>query len=94
MDSQLGLELLTNRKKLKKKEDIINKNKLEVISQTYSPLKLDNIIQDLLINMSQLIKYRYQLKQDNDTLAREIVYDLLNDIIQDNDISVFIKENY
>ena len=94
MDSQLGLELLTNRKKLKKKDDTLNKNKLEVISQTYSPLKLDNIFQDLLVNISQLIKYRYQLKQDNDTLARDIVYDLLNDIIQDNEIMDFIKEQY
>lgn len=91
MDNQLGLDLLTNRKKLKKK--VMEKQSMEIISQNYSPLNLDKIINNLLNNITELIKYRYQLKQDNEELARELVYDLLNDIMENN-ISEYTKKKY
>ena len=91
MDSQFGLDLLTNRKKLKKK--VNNEKSLDLISQNYSPINLDKIINNLLTNITELIKYRYQLKPDNEELARELVYDLLNDIM-DKNISDFTKKKY
>ena len=91
MNNQLGLDLLTNRKKLKKK---INDEKiLELVSQNYSPINLDKIINNLVNNITELIKYRYQLKQDNEELARELVYDLLNDMM-DKNISEYTKKKY
>ena len=91
MDSQFGLDLLTNRKKLKKK--VTNEKPLELISQNYSPINLDKIINNLLNNITELIKYRYQLKEDNEELARELVYDLLDDIMEKKIID-FTKKKY
>jgi len=91
MDSHFGLDLLTNRKKLKK--TLSNEKPLELISQNYSPINLDKIINNLLNNITELIKYRYQLKEDNEELARGLVYELLDDIMDQN-ISEFTKKKY
>ena len=34
-------------------------------------------------NLSQLIKYRYQIKSDNEKLVKDILDELVNDILKD-----------
>lgn len=82
MESNLfGVDLLTNKKKkYNTSKQIINN---QLISENYSPIVLDKIIKDMTENLSQLIKYRYQIKSDNEKLVKDILDELVNDILKD-----------
>lgn len=77
MDNQLGLDLLTNRKKLKKTNLIDSFQNKELISENHSPIVLDSIIKDLINTLSQIVKYRYHIKTENEKIVKDIINELL-----------------
>ena len=81
MDYQIGIDLLTNPKKIKKKKTENNSNITTIVSETYSPHFLDSIINSSVVNLCELIKYRYQIKKDNEKLANDILNDILENTL-------------
>ena len=80
MDNILGLDLLTNPKKLKNKIETTDKsmhNKL--VEEIHSPILIDNSIKNLINTLSELIKYRYHLRKENNSMALDIINELLPD---------------
>ena len=82
MDNILGLDLLTNPKKLKNKTESTDKsssNPNKLVEEIHSPILIDNSIKNLINTLSELIKYRYHLRKENNSMALEIINELLPD---------------
>ena len=84
----LGLDLLTNPRKLKKqngesasstKESVKESAQNKLIEEFHTPKLIDNSIKCLIETLTELIKYKYHLRNENNIMAREIIYDLLPD---------------
>ena len=81
MDNILGLDLLTNPKKLKSKTETTDKSSMpnKLVEEIHSPILIDNSIKNLINTLSELIKYRYHLRKENSSMALEIINELLPD---------------